>query len=151
MQRLMYFDIISYLPDDILVKVDRASMGVSLESRAPLLDHRVVEFAWRVPVSMKVRHGQTEMAAAAGVVSVRAASPGRAAQGRLLCAHRIVVTRPAVRSGRRTLINEARLQREGFFEVAPIRRKWEEHLSGTQNWQSSLWNVLMFQAWLENQ
>jgi asparagine synthase (glutamine-hydrolysing) len=150
MQRLMFFDMISYLPDDILVKVDRASMGVSLESRAPFLDHRVVEFAWRVPVSMKVRHGQRKWLLRQ--VLYRYVPPELVERPKVgFSVPMEAWLRGPLSEWAESLINEVRLRKEGFFEVAPIRNKWEEHLAGDQNWQSSLWNVLMFQAWLETQ
>jgi asparagine synthase (glutamine-hydrolysing) len=150
MQRLMYFDLISYLPDDILVKVDRASMGVSLESRAPFLDHRVVEFAWRVPVSMKVRNGKRKWLLRQ--VLYRYVPP------RLVERPKVGFSVPIERWLRgplsewaQSLIEETRLRKEGFFEVEPVRQKWAEHQAGKHNWQNCLWNVLMFQAWLESQ
>ncbi len=148
--RMMYFDTVSYLPDDILVKVDRAAMGVSLETRVPFLDHRLVEFAWRLPLHFKVRAGVTKWLLR-----------------QVLYRHvpRNLIERPKMGFGvpidswlrgplkkwAESLLDPARLLREGFFNPAPIQQKWKEHLSGRRNWQYHLWDVLMFLAWVEKQ
>jgi asparagine synthase (glutamine-hydrolysing) len=150
MHRLMYFDLISYLPDDILVKVDRASMGVSLEARAPFLDHRVVEFAWRVPVSMKVRNGQRKWLLRQ--VLYRHVPPKLVERPKVGFSVPIESwLRGPLYEWAENLLDESRLRKDGFFDVAPVRQKWAEHLAAKHNWQNSLWNVLMFQAWLEAQ
>lgn len=148
--RSMFLDQVTYLPDDILVKVDRATMAVSLESRAPFLDHRVVELAWRMPLEFKIRGGQ-----------------GKWALRQLLYRHvpRELIERPKMgfavpvdrwlrgplREWAESLLEPGRLAREGFFAPDVIGRRWREHLSGARNWSAQLWPVLMFQAWLDEE
>jgi asparagine synthase (glutamine-hydrolysing) len=147
-ERMMLFDQSSYLVDDILVKVDRASMAVSLEAREPLLDHRLIEFAWTLPLEMKLRDGK-----------------GKWILRRLLSRYvpDELIERPKMgfaiplgawlrgplREWAQSLLDPARLQREGWFDARRVSAAWRAHLAGGNEWQQHLWTILMFQAWLD--
>jgi asparagine synthase (glutamine-hydrolysing) len=148
--RMMALDGLTYLPDDILVKVDRAAMAVSLETRAPFLDRDLIEFAWSLPMHMKIRDGQ-----------------GKWLLRQLLDRHvpRNLMERPKrgfgipldawlrgpLRDWAECLLAEDRLRREGYLVPGPIRAAWKAHLAGQASCGYRLWSVLMFQAWLEGQ
>jgi asparagine synthase (glutamine-hydrolysing) len=149
-EAMMALDGISYLPDDILAKVDRAAMAVSLESRVPFLDHHVVEFAWQLPQSIKLRDGITKW-------------PLRQLLYRQV--PRALIERPKMGFGvpisewlrgpllpwAEALLDTVRLEREGYWNAPLVRQAWDEHCSGKRNWSARLWTILMFQAWLEAQ
>ncbi len=148
--QMMYRDIVEYLPDDILVKVDRASMGASLEVRAPYLDPRVVEFVWSLPLKLKLRGGEGKW------ILRRLLS--RYAPASLIQRPKMGFSVPVgewlrepLKDWAEDLLGESRLREEGFFHPGSIRRMWEQHESGARNWQFCLWGLLMFQAWLDDQ
>jgi len=148
-EQMMLRDALAYLPNDILTKVDRASMCVSLETRAPFLDHRVFEFAWQLPMALKIRGGKSKWLLR-----------------QLLYQHvpRNLIERPKagfsvpigewlrgpLREWAEALLDESRLRRDAFFDPVPIRQTWLEHRRGIRNWQHRLWAILMFQTWLDN-
>ena len=145
-KKIMYLDAMSYLPGDILTKVDRASMAVSLEARVPFLDPEVIAFAWRVPMSMKVKDGK-----------------GKWLLRQLLARHvpESMFNRPKMgfavpidhwlrgplRDWAEELLDTRKLEEQGMLNAVLVRKRWQEHLSGKRNWQNQLWSVLMYQAW----
>jgi len=145
--RMMYWDSITYLPDDILCKVDRAAMAISLETRIPFLDHRVAEVAWRLPLSMKIRGTQGKWA----LRQILFKYVPRELIERPKAGFGIPVgdwLRGPLRSWAEDLLDERRIRKEGYLDPRPIREAWEEHLSGRRDWTHRIWSVLMFEAWL---
>ena len=148
-ERLMAIDVLSYLPDDLLVKVDRAAMGVGLETRAPFLDHRVMEFVWRLPLSFRIRNARTKWILRRVLYEyVPKGLVDRPKTG--FSIPLAAWLRGPLRDWAEALLDEGRLRADGFFDRRPIRRKWNEHLSGREAWENQLWSVLMFQAWLDH-
>ena len=147
MNRAMYLDTVSYLPDDILVKVDRATMGVSLESRAPLIDHRVAEFAWRIPHRLKVRDGQQKWILRQLLYRhVPSSLIDRPKMGFGVPVAEWL--RGALREWAEALLEPDRLQREGLLDPQLVTSTWREHMAGRDR-SGPLWGILMLQAWLE--
>jgi len=147
-EKMMFIDMRTYLPDDLLVKVDRASMAVGLEVRVPLLDHRLVEFSWRIPSSMKFRQGRGKW--------ILTKVLERHVPAQLIKRHKMGFTVPLdewlrgpLREWAGNLLNESTLEHDGFFNAGVIRGLWTQHLSRQSDCGQELWPVLMFQAWAD--
>jgi asparagine synthase (glutamine-hydrolysing) len=148
LEQMQFLDTVTYLPDDILTKVDRASMAVGLEARVPLLDHRVVEFAWQLPRSMMIRNGDAKWLLR-----------------RILSRYvpKELIERPKMgfgiplgdwlrgplRNWAEALLGEQRLREAGLLDARQVRKYWQEHLDGRRNWQYLIWDVLMLESWRE--
>jgi asparagine synthase (glutamine-hydrolysing) len=148
--RGMFCDALSYLPDDILCKVDRAAMAVSLETRVPFLDHRVAEVAAKIPVGLKIR-GKT------GKLILRdllARELPRELFERPKSGFSVPIgewIKGPLRDWAEDLLDPDAIRAQGWFDAEPIAARWQQHLAGTHNWTPALWSILMFQAWLRNQ
>ena len=143
----VFQDQVGYLPDDILTKVDRAAMAVSLETRVPFLDHDIVEFSWQIPQDLKIREGQTKWVLRQILKKyVPAEFFHRPKQGFTLPLE--IWLRGPLREWSEQLLEPKLLEEQGFLNVEMVRQKWDEHLSGKRNWHQWIWNVLMWQGWL---
>lgn len=146
---MMYFDTKTYLPDDILVKVDRASMGVSLESRIPLLDHRIIEFACSIPIGLKVKNGQGKWLLRQILYKyVPKDLIERPKKGFAVPIGEWV--RGPLKDWAAQLLDEKRLREEGYLNPELVSKVWKEHLEGIRDWKYQIWGILMFQQWLED-
>lgn len=146
--RMMLLDSLTYLPDDILTKVDRAAMGVSLETRIPFLDYRVAELAWRLPLDTKINNGETKWP----IRQVLYKYVPKVLIERPKAGFAIPVgqwIRGPLREWAADLLNEERIRREGYFNPELVQQLWQQHLSGKYDWTPRLWAILMFQAWLD--
>lgn len=147
-EKMMYMDMINYLPDNILQKVDRASMNVSLESRAPFLNHHIVEFAWSLPISMKIKNDKSKWLLREVLykyIPKELIERPKMGFGVPLDSW----LRGPLKEWAEDLIDEKKLIDNGFFNPEPIRKKWKQHISGRYNWQYPIWNILIFQDWIE--
>jgi asparagine synthase (glutamine-hydrolysing) len=150
LHKMMYWDFIQYLPDEILVKVDRAAMSVSLETRIPLLNHRLIEFAWSLPIVFKQQRGQGKWLLRQLLYQYLPPSlVERPKQGFAAPIEEWI--RGELRPWAEDLLFDGRLGHDGVFQERTVRQKWKEHLSRKRDWGRALWNVLMFQGWVEDQ
>jgi asparagine synthase (glutamine-hydrolysing) len=148
--QMMYRDLLTYLPDDILCKVDRAAMSVSLETRVPFLDHRVVEFAMKMPLNMKIRDGRGKWA----LRQILYKYVPQSMLDRPKTGFSIPVgewLRGPLKDWAEDLMDEEKLIKQGFLNHTTVRQAWILHLSGKNDYTSRIWSVLMFQSWLESQ
>jgi len=146
--QIMFMDTLNYLPNDILVKIDRAAMSSSLETRLPLLDHRVVEFAWRTPLNMKLKNNRSKWLLRQ---VLKKYLPENLIEGpkKGFSVPIAEWLRGPLKNWANDLLDEKLIFTQNYFSAKPIKIKWEEHLSGKQDWSKQLWTILMFQSWLQ--
>lgn len=149
-ETMMARDMLSYMVDDILVKVDRAAMSVSLETRAPFLDHEVIETAWALPFEYKLRHGKSKWV----LREILYQYVPRQLIDRPKIGFGVPVNewlRGPLRAWAESLLDVRKLEQQGYLDVGVVQRVWQEHVSGARNWGERLWAVLMFQSWFDAQ